>query len=520
MICPRCSVADITEDTHQCPLCGFAPNGNVLVDQPVQDEVLDAVQQALVDKYLIQAVLRLGERSFVYLAEEVARERVVALKVIPVSNLVDHELAKRFERQAELAASLTHSHIVPIHDFGTTRSFLWYTMEHVRGQSLAELLRTSGPMDLDTCMRIAEQVASALDYAHRREVVHGNLKPSNIFVDEERWVRVSDFAVLDAFGRPAAPESGAPVLHMPEYLAPEQFYARSAGASADQYAFGVVLYQCLAGSVPFLGDSFEEVARLHAAEAPPRLSSVRADLPVYVMEAIQRSLSKVPAGRFPTILDFTSALSSGFGASSPRRSSAASTAVRPSAPPQSAVLVVDGGGRSITLKRMLLGTLLLVMIAVAVLVGIQPDWLAPMLERARSATDAVLPGGSGDRGDGLEWETLDPIGPAQSPRPTEQPTEPPGQAETSEPIQAGPAQTPGPAARAPGRLFVNSRPWGQLFIDGELIGNTPQPDLSLRPGTHVIRVERDGYVPFEREVRIVSGEVVRITDIVLEPLEE
>ena len=521
MICPRCSVADIPDDTHQCPLCGFAPSGNVIVEQPVVDEVLEAVQQALGDKYLIQAVLRLGERSFVYLAEEVARERVVALKVIPVANLVDHELAKRFERQAKQAASLAHAHIVPIYDFGTTRSFLWYTMEQVRGQSLAELLRASGPMDLETCTRLAEQVASALDYAHRREVVHGNLKPSNIFVDEQRWVRVSDFAVLDAFGRPAAPDSGAPVLHMPEYMAPEQFYARSAGASADQYAFGVVLYQCLAGSVPFLGDSFEEVARLHANEAPPRLSSLRADLPVYVMEAIQRSLSKVPAGRFPTILDFTSALSSGFGASAPRRSSASSTAVRPSAP-QSAVLVVDGVGRRITIKRVLLGTLVLLVIAAAVLIGIQPSWLAPALERARTAVAGALPGGGGDRGGELEWETLDPITPAQPQQTVDEPAEPPAQAEPAQPTQVQTVETPqpSPAAPAPGRLIVNSRPWGQLFIDGNLIGNTPQTDLALTPGTHVIRVERDGYLPFEQQIRITSGEVIRRTGIVLESREE
>jgi len=521
MICPRCSVADIPDDTHQCPLCGFAPNGNVIVDQPVQDEVLHAVQQSLGDKYLIEAVLRLGERSFVYLAEEVARERVVALKVIPVRNLVDHELAKRFERQAELAASLTHSHIVPVYDFGTTRTFLWYTMEHVRGQSLAELLRGSGPMDLETCMRIAEQVASALDYAHRREVVHGNLKPTNIFVDEKRWVRVSDFAVLDAFGRPTAPEGGAPVLHKPEYLAPEQFYARSAGASADQYAFGVVLYQCLAGSPPFVGDSFEEVARLHATEPPPRLSRLRADLPVYVMEAILRSLSKVPAGRFPTVLDFTSALSSGFGVSATRRSSASAPSVRPSAPQSTAVLVVDGGGRGRTLKRAVLGSLALAVVAAVVLVAAQPRWLSLTLERIGSTIAAVVPGASEEAG-ALEWETLEPIAPAP-PRAeqSEVPAEPSAQLRDTEPaaVQPPPDQSR-PAAQAPGRLFVNSRPWGQLFIDGNLIGNTPQPDLQLRPGTYRIRVERDGYVPFDREVRIGSGEVIRLTDIVLEPREE
>ena len=184
MICPRCSIADISEDTHQCPLCGFAPSGSVLVE-PAHDEILEAVQEALGDRYQIQAVLRLGERSFVYLANDLAHERLLALKVMPVAELVDHELAKRFEQRAAVAASLKHSHIVPVHTYGASRNFLWYAMEYVEGESLAEVLRTSGPMDLSTCLRMVEQVASALDHAHRQDVVHGNLKPTNIFIDGE-----------------------------------------------------------------------------------------------------------------------------------------------------------------------------------------------------------------------------------------------------------------------------------------------------------------------------------------------
>jgi len=495
-------------------LCGFAPSNNVLVDEPVLDQVLQTVQQALSDRYLVQAVLRLGERSFVYLAEEIARERVVALKVIPVAGLVDPELAKRFERQAALAASLQHAHIVPVTDYGTTRSFLWYAMEHVRGQSLDELLRASGSMDFETCTRIAEQVASALDHAHRREVVHGNLKPSNIFVDEQRWVRVSDFAVLEAFGRPVPPQQGAPVVHRPEYLAPEQFYARSAGASADQYAFAVLLFQCLTGSPPFVGDSFEEVARLHANEPPPRLSSIRADLPVYAMEAIQRALSKLPAGRFPTVLDFTAALSSGFGASAGRRSSS-SVAVRPTAPSQSAVLVVGDGRRWLTLRRALLAMLALVAVSGGIIAGVRPDLLSLVVARVRAVVGGALP----DRQDEpapLEWETLDPVAPS---RPAaEQPAAPPARVEPAAPVRTAPDETPRPEATTSGRLFVNARPWGQLYIDGRLIGNTPQPDIALPPGVHTIRVERDGFVPFEREVRVGSGQVVRLTDIELEPV--
>ncbi len=532
MICPRCSVAEIPEHSDQCPLCGFSPSASVIVDQRALDDVFEGVQQALKDRFRLQSLMQLGERSFVYAAEERAQDRFVALKVIPVAGLVDHELAKRFERKAKLAQSLSHSHIVTVYDYGATRSFVWYSMEYIKGQSLAERLRTSGPMDLDRCLRIAEQVASALDYAHRREVVHGNLKPSNIFIDEQGWVRVADFAVLDAFGRPAAPQPGAPVIHMPEYLAPEQFYARSAGASADQYALAVVLFQCVTGSPPFVGDSFEEVARQHASEPPPRLSQIRADLPVYLMEAVQRALSKVPAGRFPTVLDFTAALTRGFATSEGRAAAALpQMSQSQSEPTELPVLVIDAERRPLRISRVLLGAItVLAVIGASMAIG-WPQLTRDFLGRAQAAVAAFGAGESGSEQVPLQWERLDPIDPARQNPVLERPettataeVRSPGEATTQPPVQA--AAEPSPSAPQQtvavqaGTLVVNARPWGQLYVDGRLIGNTPLRNVRLSPGTHRVRVERDGYVPFERTVRVATGQVIRLTDIVLEPREQ
>jgi serine/threonine-protein kinase len=524
MICPRCSVAQIPEDTQQCPLCGFSPSASVIVDQRALDDVFEGVQQALKDRFRLQSLMQLGERSFVYAAEERAQDRFVALKVIPVASLVDHELAKRFERKAKLAQSLSHSHIVTVYDFGVTRSFVWYSMEYIKGQSLAELVRTSGPMDVDSCLRIAEQVASALDHAHRREIVHGNLKPSNIFLDEQRWVRVADFAVLDAFGRPAAPQPGAPIIHMPEYLAPEQFHARSAGASADQYALAVVLFQCLSGSPPFVGDSFEEVARQHATEPPPRLSQIRTDLPVSLLETIQRALSKVPAGRFPTVLDFTAALTRGFSTSEGRAAQAPpQMPTQQSAPTELPVLTIEPERRPFAIGPVFFGTIALLGIIVATIAIGWPHLARDVVGRARAAVAAFGAGEVSDRQAPLQWETLDPVRPArQEPapdRPQGTPTvEDPPRAATA---TASPTPPPQPTvAPQPGTLLVNTRPWGQLYVDGQLIGNTPLRDVRVSPGTHTVRVVRDGYVPFERTIRIAAGEVIRLTNIVLESREQ
>ena len=384
MICPRCSIARIPEGSHECPLCGFKPATNVLVEQAAADEAWQAVQQALGDRFWLEGLERLGERSFVYRARELATERDVALKVVPVSLGVDHELAQRFERHAAQAAQLRHAHIVSILQYGVTRRFLWYAMEYAEARPLSEVLRDAAPMDLEAVLRIAEQAASALDFAHRRGVVHGNLKPSNILVDARQWVRVTDFAVLEAFGRPRAPQQGAPVLHRPEYMAPEQFYSRGVGASADQYALAVIVYRCLSGSLPFVGDSFDEVARQQTNEAPPRLSDVRRDLPVSVLDAVQRALSKTPAGRFPTVLDFTAALS---GAPKPV---APVTRSRPAdeVPVETPLLVVD------TPQRFSGKRILAIVAAAIILAVIGTVALRPALRRSVAGrTDALIGGG-------------------------------------------------------------------------------------------------------------------------------
>jgi serine/threonine-protein kinase len=522
MICPRCSIADISDETHQCPLCGFSAASNVIVQQPAADEALETVQAALADRFQIQAVLRLGERSFVYLARELAYDRLVALKVIPVARLVDHELMRRFERQAELAASLRHSHIVPVYTFGAARQFLWYAMEHVRGQSLAETLRSSGPMDLDLCLRIVEQVASALDHAHRLEVTHGNLRPSNVFLDDERWVRVSDFAIREAFGRPQSGDG--PVVVMPEYMAPEQFYARSIGASADQYAFAVMVFQCLTGTLPFVGDSFEEVARQQANEPPPRLSDLRPDLPLHVLEAVQRALGKAPASRFPTILDFASALS-GARRSRPVTPRRTSGAMAPAVPPP--VLLVDEEPAVRRRRRVLIG-LAVAALAVPVALAVwQPDAITRVVDSVRGAVT--------DRAESppVEWGPLEQAAPPAVPNVTEprrSAESDPGrvQERTPEsrrpPVRSAPqrpaAPSPAAPAVAPGRLFVNATPWGTLFIDGQRIGNTPRANIEVAAGLHRVRVERDGFEPFEREIVVASGQVVRLVDIVLTPKQQ
>jgi len=376
-------------------------------------------------------------------------------------------------------------------------------------------------MDLDTCVRLMGQVAAALDFAHRAGVVHGDVKPSNIVIDEEGWGRVSGFAVLHAFDRRNASAPDARVMHDPEYMAPEQFFARATGPAADQYSLGVVVYQCLAGSVPFVGDSFEELARRQATETPPRLSSVRPDLPVPTMEAVQRALAKTPPGRFPTILDFATALSGEARASVPVQAST------PSSPQVdlSHVLLIDDVRPWYRRRWLQLVAAAGVLGCVAILV-FQPSWLASA-RRLTVQLQQAIAGQSGPEPaaqSGLQWDSLGiPAEDAASSVATSDsvmaalPAAPAPRPSSPQPRQARP-QLAAPAA--PAHLYVQSRPWGEVFVDGVSIGNTPKMDISIVPGRHTIRVVREGFIPFEGVVNFGAGQVIRLTQIVLDPQQQ
>jgi predicted Ser/Thr protein kinase len=488
------------------------------VDKPVVDEVQETVQRELEGRFRLNVLLRHGSRSSVYLADEVDSNRLVALKVIPLQRGMNVDLTA-FEREASVAASLSHAHIVPILGFGHTKAILWYSMEYIKGRSLADLLRESGPMELDNCQKILEQVASALDYLHRRSVTHGNVKPDNILVDADRWAMVSDACVMGAL-RPTSEQGSARVLTgSPEYMAPEQFRARSVGASADQYSLGVVAYECLTGNVPFVGDSPEEMERMHRSEILEPITKVVEGLPDHVSSAIQRALGKTPAVRFATVLDFVAML---------RRDWAPQTNAvgmvpesRPTRP--SHVFVIDSPKRRLRWVWGIGGAFVLIVAAAAYYwfglgrgMPLMPEDTPAvtsayrMTETPPEAAEVVLPSAdevSADR----ELTREDPSGADQ------QATQPRPRIARPAPQRPLTVTVPPEVPQAPGELFINARPWGRVYIDGEFVGNTPQAGLTIAAGVHTIRVSRDGFETYEAEIEIFSGRQRRITDIVLRP---
>ncbi len=307
MQCPRCNSGQISEIDNKCPECGFSLIGGSKRRVEVSSEVEKSIRRAFRPEFRIEGLLGRGGMSLVYLAHEVELNRFVALKVLPLELALGTESAERFKREAKIAASLDHPHIVPIHQIGSRSTFLWFTMKFVRGHSLAELIADRGPLDLVECLRLVEQVASALHYAHDRGVVHRDVKAANVMIDENGWAVVCDFGVAKAFGSVQLTQTGG-TMGTPSHMSPEQLYGQPLTGRSDQYSMAIMTYECLAGKPPFPGDSLGEVLRQHCLEPPPRLSDSRPDIPPHVSDALIRAMSKKPEKRFDNVSDFVVAL--------------------------------------------------------------------------------------------------------------------------------------------------------------------------------------------------------------------
>jgi len=528
VICPNCSAGEISPLTHRCELCGFVPEGIVAVEAPRTEAIDDLARQELAEQFRLDTFLGRGVTTAVYLARAQGSDRQIVVKVLPrpVEGRADAD--DKFRRAVEAVAALEHPHIVPVFEHGWTEHLYWYSMDHVQGRSLRNFLLQRGPLDLKACLRVTAQVASALDHAHRRGVVHGALKPENVLIDAEGWVHLCDLLVTRALEQPprAAPppppaseSAAAPPASSrhteedrPPYSAPEGLWT----PSADQYALAVMVTECLTGAP--LG---EPGRGAQAARMATSLSGV----PPHVRHAVERALSPKPMDRFGSVLDFVAALET---------YSAAVLEARPSGRSSSVVLRQTDWkppGRPVR-WRLIVGGAFAVAVVATVVVWQRPAVLRAfhqVLAPAQPAPVAPLVTDSGGQlrqrpgSTGVASPSRTPPGSTQArltsappegaPRPRAEALR--QRAQPSPPAPSGRASAAPPAAAEPGRLFVNANPWGQLYVDGQLVGNTPKANLTLSAGPHTIRVLREGYAPFERTIQVEAGQTVRLTDITL-----
>jgi serine/threonine protein kinase len=299
---------------------------------------MDSLRGRTIGQYQILEEIGRGGMAVVYRAYQPSLNRFVAIKVLPPQLAFDRQFVERFRREAQAAAGLRHPHIVVIYDVGHQDGLYYIAMEYLEGHSLKELVEQGGPLDPARAARMVEQIASALDYAHRQGFVHRDVKPANIFVGKGDHVTLTDFGIAKAASGTQLTQAGM-LMGTPEYMSPEQAQGQEIDPRTDVYALAVVAYQMLSGRVPFGGTTPHAVLYKHVHELPPPLRSVRPGLPHLLEAVLDRGLAKDPRARYPSAGAFAGALTqattgrvSGRGAQPPSR-----VVVPPATPPVSGV---------------------------------------------------------------------------------------------------------------------------------------------------------------------------------------
>jgi len=272
--------------------------------------VIDRLTATLAGRYRIERELGQGGMATVYLAEDVRHHRKVAIKVLhpELSAVLGPD---RFLKEIELTANLQHPHILPLFDSGAADGLLFYVMPLVEGETLRTRLTREKQLPIADAVRIATEVASALDYAHRRNVIHRDIKPENILLHDGRAL-VADFgialAVVEAGGSRMT-QTGIS-LGTPQYMSPEQAMGeRAISARSDLYALGCVSYEMLTGEPPFTGATAQAIVARVLTEEPRGIRAQRNTVPVEVEEAVLVALAKLPSDRFGNAAEFAAAIS-------------------------------------------------------------------------------------------------------------------------------------------------------------------------------------------------------------------
>ena len=273
-------------------------------------DLLNRLQRALGDRYAVERELGRGGMAVVVLARDLKHQRQVAIKVLR-PELSQSLGPDRFLREIEVAAQLTHPHILPVFDSGAAEELLYYVTPYVQGESLRALLQREGQLPVELALRITCQVAHALEYAHGRGIVHRDIKPENILLQSGEAV-VADYGLalaISSAGGERLTESGL-ALGTPAYMSPEQAAGeRRVDGRTDLYSLGCVLYEMLAGEPPFTGPTAQAVLAKRFGASAPLIRVVREGVPPAVERAIERALAKAPADRFTTAGEFAKALS-------------------------------------------------------------------------------------------------------------------------------------------------------------------------------------------------------------------
>jgi eukaryotic-like serine/threonine-protein kinase len=264
--------------------------------------------ELIADRYELQELVGTGGMSSVFRAHDTQLERLVAIKILHQHYAEDPEYLERFRREARAVARLSHPNIVTVIDRGDDEGRQFIVFEYVEGENLKELVLRAGRLPVRRALELALAVADGLAFAHDHGLVHRDVKPQNVLLNREGEVKVTDFGIARSLHMDHGVTQTGTVLGTGEYLAPEQAGGKPVSPATDVYSLGVVLWELLAGDVPFVGENFVAVALRHVNEPPPSLRERRSDVSPRLEAAVARALAKDPARRFPSMAAFAEEL--------------------------------------------------------------------------------------------------------------------------------------------------------------------------------------------------------------------
>jgi serine/threonine-protein kinase len=456
-----------------------------LESEPDLDELRQRLGRTLEGRYEITGLLGRGGMAVVFLAHDLVLERQVAIKVLPPDMTRDAQLVTRFQQEAKTAARLDHPNIIPIYRVESEAGLVYIVMKYISGRSLEELL-ASGPLPIARARHVLREAALALGHAHRRRVVHRDVKPANIMLDDEGRVIITDFGISKAVQDTGELTGTGTIIGTPHYMAPEQARGQEVDGRADQYALAIVGHRVLTGRLPFDGPA-HSILYQQVFEQPPSLLDGRPDTPSDLRAALDRALAKESGARFRTMEEFAAAISG-------ERSGPTTVVSQPVEKAATAVPAKVAGNHEAGV---------LVALATVVVIALAAWFALPLFQ-------AFVERGATSRSAPVAQAAVPPVSvPPAAPRAARR--------TPAAPARPAPAKRRGSATLRPVQyalLKVDSDPWGVLYLDGARIGLTPIASHRISLGIHRLRIEQKGYQTLTETIVVRgTGSVVRRYDL-------